>query len=288
MAWRTKLLYIHAMRARFLKMHGCGNDFVVFDERRRALGFTPARVAALAHRRTGIGCDQFIVIEAPPPGADAFMRIRNPDGGEAGACGNATRCVAHLLTEETGRAQQIIRTIAGDLPSVVLPDGRVQVDMGPARLDWSDVPLAEPMDTLHMPIGFGPVSDPAAVSMGNPHATFFVPDLGVLPIEELGPALEHHRMFPERANVGFVQVLSPERIRLRVWERGAGLTLACGSGACAALVNAHRRGLTGRRASVLVDGGELEIDWRDDGHVLMTGPVATAYSGEVELDDYPP
>jgi diaminopimelate epimerase len=271
--------------ARFLKMHGCGNDFVVFDERTGALGLTPRRAAAIAHRRTGVGCDQFIVIEPPPPHSDAdgFMRIRNPDGAEAGACGNATRCVAHLLAQETGRAAQVIRTVAGNLPAQALPDGRVCVDMGPARLDWPDIPLARPMDTLHLDLD----GDPAAVSMGNPHATFFVPDIAGIAIPELGRRLEHDKLFPERANIGFAQILSHDRIRLRVWERGAGLTLAWGSGACAALVNAHRRALTGRRATLVMDGGELEIEWRQDGHVLMTGPVATSFIGEIDLDAYP-
>ncbi len=289
MACRHVRLYIGPMRVPFRKMHGCGNDFVVFDERSGALGFTPARAAALADRRTGIGCDQFITIEPPPSGsnADAFMRIRNPDGSEAGACGNATRCVASMLSTETGRARQVIRTVAGNLPADVLPDGRVQVDMGPARLDWPDIPLSRPMDTLHLDLALGAVADPAAASMGNPHATFFVAGLDTLPIDLLGPALEHDALFPERANIGFAQVLAPDRIRLRVWERGAGLTLACGSGACAALVNAHRRGLTGRRAAVVVDGGELAITWREDGHVLMTGPVATAFTGEVTLEAWP-
>jgi diaminopimelate epimerase len=275
--------------ARFLKMHGCGNDFVVFDERAGALGLTARRAAAIADRRTGVGCDQFIAIEPAPEGsnADAFMRIRNPDGAEAGACGNATRCVVDLLARETGRRIQIIRTVAGNLPSEVLPDGRVCVDMGPARLDWPDVPLARPMDTLHLDLMAGPVADPAAVNMGNPHATFFVDDMARVPVGDLGPRLEHDALFPERANIGFAQVLAPDRIRLRVWERGAGLTLACGSGACAALVNAHRRGLTGRRGAVVVDGGELEIEWRTDGHVLMTGPVATSFIGEIDLAAYP-
>ena len=176
MACRHVRLYIGPMRVPFRKMHGCGNDFVVFDERSGALGFTPARAAALADRRTGIGCDQFITIEPPPSGsnADAFMRIRNPDGSEAGACGNATRCVASMLSTETGRARQVIRTVAGNLPADVLPDGRVQVDMGPARLDWPDIPLSRPMDTLHLDLALGAVADPAAASMGNPHATFFV------------------------------------------------------------------------------------------------------------------
>jgi len=281
------------MRVSFRKMHGCGNDFVVFDERPGGLGFTPARAAALANRRTGIGCDQVITIEPPPPGsnADAFMRIRNPDGSEAGACGNATRCVANLLADETGRPHQIIRTLAGNLQADVLPDGRVRVDMGPALLGWSDIPLARPMDTLHLDLALGPLADPAAASMGNPHATFFVPDLAAVPVGQFGPVLEHDALFPQRANIGFAQVLAPDRIRLRVWERGAGLTQACGSGACAALVNAHRRGLTARRATVLVDGGELTIEWRDDGpkgnRVLMTGPVATAFTGEVVLEAWP-
>jgi diaminopimelate epimerase len=271
--------------ARFLKMHGCGNDFVVFDERAGPLGLTPHRAAAIADRRTGVGCDQFIAIEPPPPdsNADAFMRIRNPDGAEAGACGNATRCVVDLLAREIGRRALVIRTASGNLPSEALPDGRVRVDMGPARLDWPDIPLARPMDTLHLDLAAGPLTDPAAASMGNPHATFFVADLAGLPVAELGPSLEQDPLFPERANIGF----APDSIRLRVWERGAGLTRACGSGACAALVNAHRRGLTGRRATLVMDGGDLEIEWRADGHVLMTGPVATSFIGEIDLAAYP-
>jgi diaminopimelate epimerase len=275
------------MRARFVKMHGCGNDFVVFDERTGSLGLTPARAAAIADRRTGVGCDQFIVIEPAASGADAFMRIRNPDGSEAGACGNATRCVAHLLAAESGRDRLVIRTIAGDLASEVLPNGQVRVDMGPVRLNWQDIPLARPMDTLDLDLSVGPVSHPAAANMGNPHATFFVPDIGSIPIQEIGPVLERHALFPERANIGFAQMLGPDRIRLRVWERGAGLTPACGSGACAALVNAARRGLTGRTARIFADGGELIIHWREDNHVLMTGPVATAFLGEIDLATLP-
>ncbi len=286
---RPRLPYNARMEASFLKMHGCGNDFVVFDERPRPLGLTAPRAAGIAHRRTGVGCDQFIVIEPPPPGsnAGAFMRIRNPDGGEAGACGNATRCVAHLLFAETGRRDQVIQTISGNLSATILPDGRVTVDMGPARLGWQDVPLASAMDTLHLALAEGPVSDPAAASMGNPHATFFVPDVDGLDVAAIGPKLEHAPLFPQRANIGFATILAPDRIRLRVWERGAGLTLACGSGACATLVNAARRGLTGRRATILADGGELGLEWRDDGHVLMTGPVATAFRGTIDLSAYP-
>lgn len=278
------------MLATFTKMHGCGNDFVVFDERLAALGLTPARAAAIADRRTGIGCDQFIVIEPPPRGSssDAFMRIRNPDGREAGACGNATRCVAELLHAESGARDVVVETVAGPLPATVLADGRVQVDMGQPRLGWQDVPLVAAADTLHVGLALGPVSDPAALSMGNPHATFFVGDLGSIDVTALGTALEHAAAFAAGANIGFAQVLGADRIRLRVWERTAGLTLACGSGACAALVNASRRGLTGRHATVLVDGGELFIEWRVDGHVLMTGPVATSFTGSIDLASLPP
>ena len=271
----------------FLKMHGCGNDFVVLDARLQTLDVTAARSAAIADRRTGIGCDQVIVIEPAQGGADAFMRIRNPDGGEAGACGNATRCVAHLLAVETGRAALVIRTVAGDLAADILPDGRVRVDMGPVRLDWRDIPLARPADTLHLDLTRPPVSDPAAASMGNPHATFFVTELDTLDLESLGPGLESDPLFPERANIGFAEVLAPDRVRVRVWERGAGLTRACGSGACASLVNAHRRGLANREATVIMDGGELDIAWLDDGRVLMTGPVATAFTGNFDLAAFP-
>ena len=281
-------VYPSPMIAPFLKMHGCGNDFVVMDERAQGLGLTPARAAAIADRRTGIGCDQFIVLEPAAAGADVFMRIRNPDGSEAGACGNATRCVARLIGAETGRRDLVIRTISGDLPAELLSDGRVRVDMGPARLGWADIPLAGPADTLRLNLARGAIADPAAASMGNPHVTFFVPDVGGFDIEKIGESLEHDPIFPERANIGFAQILSPDRMRLRVWERGAGLTRACGSGACAALVNAHRRGLTARRAVVLMDGGALEIEWRADGHVLMTGPVATAFTGSIDLTAYPP
>ncbi|MBV1799741.1 diaminopimelate epimerase [Siccirubricoccus sp. G192] len=276
------------MMVPFRKMHGLGNDFVMLDARAADLGMTPARAAALADRRTGIGCDQLILLEPGAPGlADVFMRIRNPDGSEAGACGNATRCVASLLAAETGRRRVVVRTISGDLPAEALPDGRFTVDMGSARLDWREVPLARAMDTLHLPLARGVLADPAACSMGNPHATFFVPDLDAVPVAALGPSLEQDPIFPERANIGFVQVLGPEHLRLVVWERGAGLTLACGSGACAALVNAARRGLVGRRATVSLPGGDLEIAWRADGHVLMTGPVATAFTGEIELGAFP-
>jgi diaminopimelate epimerase len=273
------------MRAPFIKMHGCGNDFVVMDERATSLELTQDRAVLIADRHRGIGCDQFIVLERPPAPhqADVFMRIRNPDGSEAGACGNATRCVADLLARETGQRVFTIQTISGLLPARVLDDGRVEVDMGPARLDWTEIPLAGAANTLHLDLAAPGVADPAAASMGNPHATFFVDDMDAIDIPAIGPVLEHAPLFPQRANIGFVQVTSSTSFRLRVWERSAGLTLACGSGACAAMVNAARRGLTGRRAHVIVDGGALDMEWREDGHVLMTGPVATAFHGTIDL-----
>lgn len=267
----------------FRKMHGLGNDFVVLDGRGRDLGLTPRHAAAIADRHRGIGCDQVIVLEPPPPGADVFMRIRNPDGSEAGACGNATRCIASLVAAEAGRDRVIVRTIAGDLPVERLAGGLWRADMGPARLGWQEVPLARAADTLHLPLALGAVADPAACSMGNPHATFFVADLDRIPVAELGPALERDPIFPDRANIGFAQILAPDRIRLVMWERGAGMTLACGSGACATIVNAHRRGLTGRRATIAMPGGDLLMEWREDGHVLMTGPVATSFTGMLDL-----
>jgi diaminopimelate epimerase len=263
----------------FLKMHGAGNDFVVLDGRAAPLQLPPAAVRHIADRRRGVGCDQLVIIEPDEDGADAFMRILNSDGTESGACGNATRCVAALLAEETGARMVTIRTISGLLRAEILGPGLVEVDMGQPLLEWGDIPLSQAADTLHLSLALGPVSDPAACSMGNPHATFFVDDFAHLNIEMLGPKFETHRLFPERANIGFARIESPERIRLRVWERGAGLTLACGSGACAALVNAHRRRLTGRQATVVMDGGELLITWTDDNRVLMRGPAETAFAG---------
>ena len=271
----------------FRKMHGLGNDFVVVDGRAAALPLTPARIAAIADRHRGVGCDQFITLERPEAGADVFMRIHNPDGSEAGACGNATRCIASLIMDETGRDRVVVRTISDDLPAERLADGTLRVDMGTPRLLWQDVPLAQEMDTAHLPLALGGVENPAACSMGNPHATFFVDDLETLDWRGLGPQLEHHPLFPDRANIGFAQILGPEHIRLAMWERGAGPTLACGSGACATLVNAHRRGFTGRRARIDLPGGTLLLEWRLDGHVLMAGPVATSFTGRLDLGHYP-
>ena len=272
----------------FLKMHGLGNDFVVLDARQAAFDLTPERRRVIADRRLGVGCDQLIVLEPPTDReADVFMRIYNPDGGEAGACGNATRCVASVVMDERKTDHVTVQTISGMLDSQKTGTGSnglpvISVDMGPARLDWREVPVAQACDTNHMPIGLGPLQDPVGTNMGNPHATFFVDDAASIPLAELGPRLEHDRFFPERANIGVAQLLGEGRLRLRVWERGAGITLACGSGACAAVVAASRRGLVQRTADVVLEGGTLTIEWLRDGHVLMTGGIALAFKGELD------
>lgn len=272
----------------FLKMHGLGNDFVVLDARTRAIDLTPDRVRAIAARGTGVGCDQLIVI-APPAGkvADATMLIYNADGSEVAACGNASRCVAWLLMRETGADKVVFETKAGLLDAESRGPGLVAVDMGPARLDWREIPLARAVDTLHLGISAGPLADPVGVSMGNPHAVFFVDDTESVDLAALGRGLEHHELFPERANIEIAQVLTPPgadmgRIRMRVWERGAGITMACGTGACAVAVAAARRGLAPRKSEVILDGGRLTIEWLADNHVLMTGPVATSFSGTLD------
>ncbi|SKA27545.1 diaminopimelate epimerase [Enhydrobacter aerosaccus] len=269
-------------------MHGLGNDFVILDARSHALALTPARRRTIADRCLGVGCDQLIVLEQPTErDADVFMRIYNPDGSEAGACGNATRCVASLVMDERKADRVTVQTIAGLLESQKMGTGTnglpvISVDMGPARLDWREIPVREACDTNHMPVGLGPLQDPVGTNMGNPHATFFVEDLAAIPLEELGPKLEHDPFFPERANIGVAQRVGEARLRLRVWERGAGVTLACGSGACAAVVAASRRGLVDRKAEIILEHGSLTIEWLRDNHVLMTGGISVAFKGELD------
>ena len=264
----------------FTKMHGLGNDFVVFDARRVPLALDGALARAVADRRTGVGCDQVIALEPPQSdGTDAYLRFWNSDGGEVAACGNGTRCAARLLMDESGARRAVLETAAGPLTACEGGGGRVRVDMGPARLDWRDIPLARATDTLHVALGAGPLSDAVAVNMGNPHAVFFVDDADAVPLDALGPRLETDALFPERANIGVAQRLAADRLRLRVWERGAGLTRACGTGACAAAVAGARRGLTARSVTVVLDGGELGIVWRDDGHVEMSGATARSFTG---------
>jgi diaminopimelate epimerase len=282
------------MTTAFLKMNGLGNDFIVFDARKTAPApaLTPARVRALADRRRGIGCDQLIVIEQGSDSTDALMRIYNADGGEVAACGNATRCIAALLFEETGRDSVTLATRAGALVCRRAPGAAVAVEMGVPRFDWQAIPLAEPRDTLAVEIAGNPydgplTAGPAAVDLGNPHIIFFVPDAGAVDLARIGPALERHPLFPERVNVSFAQVTGENTIRLRVWERGVGITMACGTAACAAAVTGVRLGLTGKKTRVTLDGGGLDIVWEGDGtQVIMTGPVATNFAGVVELANF--
>jgi diaminopimelate epimerase len=269
----------------FFKMHGLGNDFVVLDFRCAAIPLGAGAVRRLADRRTGIGCDQVILLEPPRhPAAQVLMRIRNADGSEAEACGNASRCVADLLHRETPEPRVRIETAAGLLEAEARPDRSFAVDMGPARTAWYEIPLARAMDTDRVDLTSGPLMEAVCTNVGNPHATFFVDDVDTVALAAFGPILEHHPLFPERANIGVAEIRNPRAIRLRVWERGAGITRACGTGACAALVAAHRRGLTERRADVELDGGTLDIAWREDGHVIMTGPATLSFEGVFDTD----
>jgi diaminopimelate epimerase len=267
---------------RFRKMNGLGNDFVVLDVRAHALGLKAAQIVAIADRKLGIGCDQVIALE-PSEFADVFMRIWNADGGEVGACGNAARCVAALLVAERGSPHVMIETESGLLQATLNQDRSVTIDMGAPRFNWDEIPLAEPFDDtrrITLQTDDPELSAPSAVNVGNPHCIFFVSDVEANDLGRLGPSLEHHKLFPERANISLAQVTGPGSLRLRSWERGAGLTRACGTAACAAAVAAVRRGLTDRVVTVTLPGGDLVIDWReDDDHILMTGPFALDYEG---------
>jgi diaminopimelate epimerase len=263
----------------FHKMHSLGNDFVIIDRRSGRLSLSTAQIQKIADRRHGVGCDQLLSLELSERAA-VFMRVYNPDGSEAEACGNGTRCVARLLMEE-GLVNRVRIETRADVLAVTAGVQGYTVDMGRPRFGWDEIPLARPMDTLALDLALGPLEQPVAVNMGNPHAVFVVDDAEAIALEQLGPELEHHPLFPERANIGVAEVRDARTIRLRVWERGAGLTAACGSGACAALVAASRRGLTGRSADLLMDGGRLRIVWNEADRVLMTGPATHSYSGRL-------
>ena len=269
----------------FRKMNGLGNDFVVIDRRHDDLALPAEAVRAIADRAAGIGCDQLIALD-PSSEADVFMRIWNADGGEVAACGNAARCVAGVVAGELGRPTVTIETEDQVLGAYAGADGLVTIDMGEPRLAWDEIPLAEEFhDTSCIELQAGPIDapvlhSPGVVSMGNPHAIFFVDDVETIDLGRIGPMLEHHPLFPERANISIAHVLDEGHVRLRTWERGAGLTRACGTAACASAVAAVRRGLTDRKVTVSLPGGDLVIEWREgDGHVLMTGPYALDFEG---------
>ncbi|SNB60963.1 diaminopimelate epimerase [Arboricoccus pini] len=267
-------------RIPFIKMHGLGNDFVLIDRREKVLEFDAAFVTRIADRHRGVGFDQLVILDASADAdADARINFLNSDGSLAGACGNGTRCAARYLMDQSAIDEISLASGSGLLRAVRLADGQIKVGMTEPRLAWRDIPLAQPCDTLHVPLRLFGLGEPVAVNMGNPHAVFFVDDLDSLDIPAIGPTLERHPMFPERANIGFAQIVSHEALRLRVFERGAGLTLACGSGACAAVVAAVRRELVGPACQVQLDGGELSIAWAGAGPVFMTGPTAYSFEG---------
>jgi len=266
----------------FLKMHGLGNDFAVFDARKQSLAIDAGLARSLSDRRRGIGCDQLIVIEAAD-GADAFMRIRNADGDEVETCGNAARCVARLLLNESGKSAATLMTLAGPLHCTDAGGNAVTVDMRAPEFLWDRIPLAKPVDTNLFTLNVdGEALTASAVSMGNPHCILFVDDADKAAVSSLGPRIETHPLFPKRVNVEFVSIRDHGHLRMRVWERGAGITQACGSGACAVAAAAHRRGLTSEKVEIALDGGVLALELKD-GHIFMTGPTALAYRGEIEL-----
>ncbi len=273
---------------RFLKMHGLGNDFAVFDARKTSLVLDTAQARAIADRRRGIGCNQVIVIENDKRDADAFMRVYNADGGEVETCGNGSRCIAKLLIEESGKSEIRLASIGGLLECRRAGDF-ITVDYGPPQLDWREIPMAQAVDTASfaLPVDDFPdkaLQEAAAVATGNPHLILFVENAANAPLDTLGPAIERHPWFPARTNVEFVERRSENAIRMRVWERGVGITDACGTGALASVVASHRRGLTGREVKVELDGGMLDIEWREeDDHVLMTGPASLSFEGDVDL-----
>lgn len=265
----------------FLKMHGLGNDFVILDRRAEVFSLDREIIQALANRRTGVGCDQLLVIE-PSKKADVRMRIYNADGSEVEQCGNGIRCIAALVMEEAGKEHIQIETKAGVHSCHQVPGG-VAINMGEPVFDWRSIPLSEERDTLNLGLKMGALQNPAAVNIGNPHVVFFVEDTEGINLAALGPKIETYFLFPERINVSVAKVMSDGEIRLRVWERGTGITLACGTAACATLIAASRRGLIGRKATIRMDGGKLAVEWRADNHIILSGAIEKSFAGSVGL-----
>ena len=273
----------------FRKMNGLGNDFVVLDARETSLALGADEVRRIGDRNGGIGCDQIIVME-PSKKADLFMRIFNADGSEVSACGNATRCIALIAAEESGRDEVSVETSAGLLKAKVDSADSITIDMGKPRFGWSDIPLAEPFeDTTGIELQIGPIDapvlhTPSVVNVGNPHAIFWVNDVNAHDLGRFGPLLENHPIFPERANISLAQVTGPNSLKLRTWERGAGLTRACGTAACAAAIAAARKGLTDRQVAVELPGGTLYIEWAENDHIMMRGPAELEFEGTISAD----
>jgi len=272
---------------KFIKMHGLGNDFVICDLREQKYMLDCKEIRKISDRRLGVGCDQLIVLkESENPAADVYMKIYNADGSEVGACGNATRCVGQMIIHETGKTHVVIETIEGLLTALETNKNNwIRVDMGEPRLLWHKIPLAEEQDTAFLDLDVEGFSNPVAVNVGNPHAVFFVEDIASVNLMKIGPLVENHVMFPEKTNVEFVQVINKNTLKMRVWERGVGITEACGTGACATLVAAVRRSMVNRSAVVQLDGGDLEITWDEKtGHVWMSGPVCKSFEGHLAAD----
>jgi len=279
-----------ASTIRLAKMNGLGNEIVVADLRHSTRVLTPGEVEAIAVLR-GFGFDQLMALHPPRgPGTVAFMRIYNNDGSEVGACGNGTRCVGWLAARDTGQSRFKLETVAGVLDVVVAGPDQITVDMGEPKFGWAEIPLAEPFhDTRGIELQIGPIErpvlhSPAVVNVGNPHAVFFVDDVKAYDLGRFGPLLENHPIFPERANISLAQVLSKDAIKVVTWERGAGLTRACGTAACAVAVTAARKNLTGRKVKVSLPGGDLTIEWREDNRILMTGPAVLEHETTIDLD----
>lgn len=275
----------------YLKMNGLGNEFIILDLREKPTTLSDEAIRKASDRKNGPGCDQFITLEYRKGHEGVFMGVYNADGSEVEACGNAARCVASLLMGENGADEVNFSTLGAPLHALRIGDNRIAVDMGEPKFGWREIPLAEQTeDTRFVDVKLGPIDKPvlwgpSAVNVGNPHCVFFVDDAEAHAIDRFGPMIEHHPMFPQQANVSVAQVLSKHAIRLRVWERGVGITKACGTAACAAVVSAHRRRLTARKATVTLDGGDLAIEWReDDNHIIMTGPVTFEGEGQFSED----
>ena len=269
---------------KFLKMNGNGNDFVIIDNRREKIEITPKIASWIGYRRYGIGCDQLILLEESSK-ADIFMRIYNANGTESAACGNATRCIADLLIKETGKKEASIETMAGILTGTRVGNDEIMINMGEPTLDWKKIPISEDLDIMALPIEVGPLSTPTAVGMGNPHMIFFVEDIGKIRLRNYGAELENHPMFPEKANVTIATVRSQDYIATKVWERGVGKTLACGTAACATLVAAVLHEFVEPKAVIEQPGGTLKIEWLESGEILMTGKASKGFSGEFDLAD---
>ena len=275
----------------FIKMHGLRNDFVIIDGRQSSYRPTVEEIVRICDRREGVGGDELLIIDPPKSisgesEAYAFVRIYNPDGREVEACGNASRCIGRLLLQESKRKEVVIETLGGLLKCRQAGTEQVAVEMGKLRTGWQEIPLAKQMDTLHLKIGAGPLQDPVGMNIGNPHAVFFVDDLDSVDLTLYGPQLQKHTLFPQEANIGVAQVMDSKTLKLSVWERPGALTTACGTGACAAVGAAHRRGLTeAKRMKVIMQAGSVEIELQKNGSVTMIGPVETCYTGYLPVMD---